>query len=277
MPTIKFTDTTGLVPEMYYPKPSKTAIPIWFKKLIPEFIPASPKNDGSNKKEHSGKRCVPMLDAMTAGYTIFTTEDILVEKDGEYDFYEWTRRDDTIEFHTYEQMSTYPDLIEGQSVPKWINPWVIKTPPGYSCIFTEPMNNPETPISIFSGIVDTDTYIGPVNFPFMLRDKSFAGLIPAGTPIAQIFPFARAKWNMEIGTITEKEVINTREKLGSLFWDKYKRLFWTKKEFNQSLFESSLQIPRPTHKHFRLRGKELEKPIGKFLRLATRKQKAGVG
>lgn len=232
MPTIKFTDTTGLVPEMYYPKPGRITIPDWFKKLMPEFIPDSPRRDGSKKKEHSGKRCIPMLDAMTIGYTIFTSEDIIVQKDGQYDFYEWTRRDDAIEFHSYDQMSTYPNLLEGQSVPKWINPWVIKTPPGYSCLFVPPMNNPETPISIFNGVVDTDTYVSTVNFPFMLRDKSFTGLIPAGTPIAQVVPFARESWKMEINSVDEKEIITTREKLNSLFWDKYKRLFWAKKEFS---------------------------------------------
>lgn len=226
MPTIKFTDHTGLVPEIYYPEPSRTVIPDWFKKLMPDYI------DFENQKEHSAKRCIPMLDAMTFGYTLFTSEDIDVQKDEKHNYYRWSRRDDAISFHENRQMSTYPKLPEGQNVPKWNNPWTIKTPSGYSCLFTEPINNPETPISIFSGVVDTDVYLGPVNLPFMLRDSSFVGLIPAGTPIAQIVPFARESWKIELNTIDQDEMTSAIQKLTSVFWDKYKRLFWVKKSFS---------------------------------------------
>lgn len=232
MPTIKFTDKTGLVPEIYYPKPSKTVVPQWFKKLTPELENLLDGSGPAGKKEHSGKRCIPMLDAMTSGYTIFTSEDITVEKDNDVDFYRWSRRSAAISFHPHHQMSTYPGLSDGQDVPKWENPWVIKTPPGYSCLLTNPANNPETPISIFSGIVDTDSYIDSINFPFMLKDKNFTGLIPAGTPIAQVLPFPRASWKIQINTIGEKEITSAREKLNSVFWDGYKRLFWFKKNFS---------------------------------------------
>lgn len=232
MPKIKITDQTGLVPEMYYPKPSKAVIPSWFRSLAPRVIDAKILNEPGDGKGHSGKRCIPMLDAMTAGYTIFTSEDIQVESDCGLPYFRWTRREEVITFHANQQMSTYPGIRENEDVPKWNNPWVIKTPPGYSCIFTNPMNNPETEISIFSGVVDTDTYTESVNFPFLLKNPDFNGLIPAGTPIAQVIPFARESWQMELNTISEKEILQTREKVGSVFWDKYKRLFWSKKQFN---------------------------------------------
>jgi hypothetical protein len=233
MPKINFTDKTGLVPELYYPKPSKAVIPSWFKELMPRFEDESVVWQSGNKLRPTGKRCVPMMDSITAGYTIFTSEDIIVSKDEQnFSYFEWARRDEAIKFHKHEQLSTYPSLNKGESVPKWENPWVVKTPPGYSCLFTQPMNNPETPIKIFSGIVDTDSYIESVNFPFQFTDRDFSGLVPAGTPIAQVIPFARESWKMELNKISQEEMSRTAQKNESLFWDKYRRMFWNKKDFS---------------------------------------------
>jgi len=232
MQTIKFTDKTGLVPDEYYPKPSKMAIPEWFKTLMPQFEDMARAQYPGNSKEPTGKRCIPMLDAMTDGYTIFTSEEIRVTEHNDLPYFEWARRDKTISFHPHQQLATYPGLKENQDVPKWDNPWVIKTPPGYSCLFVPPLNNPEIPIKIFSGVVDTDTYVQSVNFPFMLVDPLFKGLIPIGTPIAQVIPFARESWKMEINTIPKEEMIKAFQRLDSMFFDKYKKLFWHKKSFN---------------------------------------------
>ena len=49
----------------------------------------------------------------------------------------------------------------------------------------------ESVFTIMDGIVDTDSYNALVNFPFFLNDWSYEGLIPAGTPMAQVIPFKR--------------------------------------------------------------------------------------
>ena len=232
MPTIKFTDDTGLVPEMYYPKPSKMVIPEWFKKLAPEFDYKTKMDGPGGTKAVSGKRCIPMLDAMTIGYTLFTSEDIRVTRHEGLPYYEWARRDEAISFHDHKQLSTHPEVAGGQNIPKWNSPWIIKTPPGYSCLFVPPLNNPETPIKIFSGVVDTDTYIDFVHLPFLLVDKSFEGTIPAGSPIAQVIPFRRDSWKMEINTISKEEISKTVQKRESMFFERYKKLFWFRKEFS---------------------------------------------
>ena len=82
--------------------------------------------------------------------------------------------------------------------PKWINPWGIKTPKGYS-IFIKNLPHRESIFTILEGVVDTDEYHVPVNFPFVINDVNFEGLIPAGTPIAQILPFKRENWKMTSG------------------------------------------------------------------------------
>jgi hypothetical protein len=119
------------------------------------------------------------------------------------------------------------------AIPKWTNPWLIKTPKGYSCIFTSPFNR-DAPFNIFDGVVDTDTYDMPVNFPFGLKDPDFEGLIPAGTPIAQVIPFKRTAWKSEY-TETTPEVTERINKatteLNSRWYDVYRTRWWSKKEF----------------------------------------------
>ena len=72
-------------------------------------------------------------------------------------------------------------------------------------------------------MVDTDTFTAPVHFPMVLTDIKFEGLIPAGTPIAQIVPFQRESWTMEIGkqeNLIEQETLSA--KLRTRFFDSYK-------------------------------------------------------
>jgi len=93
------------------------------------------------------------------------------------------------------------------------------------------MHNPNEHFTILEGIVDTDQYHKPVNFPFVFKNKDFNGLIPAGTPIAQVIPFKRDSWNMEI-VDNSLEIKNIESKMNSLFLNKYKKFFWSSKEYN---------------------------------------------
>jgi hypothetical protein len=65
-----------------------------------------------------------------------------------------------------------------------------------------------------------------------MKDPSFEGLIPKGTPIAQVIPIKRDKWKMEIGS--KEDVIQANKVsslLHTLFFDGYKIQFWNRKEF----------------------------------------------
>jgi hypothetical protein len=83
------------------------------------------------------------------------------------------------------------------------------------------------------GIVDTDTYNAAVNFPFVLNEPNkFEGLIPAGTPIAQVIPFKREFWEMSIGV--EADLVKNNKigtKLRSKFFDSYKTQFREIKQY----------------------------------------------
>lgn len=221
MPTIKFTDTTGVVPEDFYPTPSKLHIPEWLKRLAPY--------SDEKQNDQTAKRCMPMLDAVMSGYTIVTTEDIKVEQTETTPYYRWSSGLG-IEFHTVNQASTHAGVHA--PIPKWLNPWSIQTPRGYSCLFVAPLNNDGMAFTPFAGVVDTDTYIPVVNFPFLLSDPNFEGLVPAGTPIVQVIPFQREAWTIETIVGNNQDIVRAQRRLNSKFKGGYRNLFRSPKSFD---------------------------------------------
>ena len=228
---IIFTNTIDLL-DIEKPQPSSKFIPDWYKDLE-SYIGGNKKPDGNGKTTATAKRCMPLFDAVTAGYIITLPADVWVsikEKDGERtQWFEWSDLS-LVSFHPIEQAPDHP-LRKPYAYPKWNNPWAIKTPKGYSCLFTQPFHR-ESAFTILDGIVDTDTYTAAVNFPMVINDPNFEGLIPKGTPIAQIIPFKRESWTMEFGKEKElKEQFSVGKKLQTKFFDRYKTMFWSKKEY----------------------------------------------
>jgi hypothetical protein len=172
---------------------------------------------------------MPVFDAITSGYIITLPADVYVSiKDGQQ-FFEWSSLG-LVAFHPIEQAPEHP-ARKPHAYPKWMNPWSIKTPKGYSTLFVQPMHR-ESVFTILSGIVDTDMYTAPVNFPFVINDPNFEGMITKGTPIAQVIPFKRDSWIIKIGN--EKDIKNQKavgQQLLTKFFDKYKTMFWSKKEY----------------------------------------------
>lgn len=226
MKRIEFRDTTGVVPEEFYPKPSKNLIPNWIKNLAPYV-----NNDPAKKHNwQTAKRCIPLLEATMVGYTIVTTEDIIVEQSDEGVFYSW-KQGAGIEFHESFQLSTHSYTQNPGKIPKWMNPWSIKTPNGYSCLFVSPLNSDDLPVEAFSGVVDTDNYFERVNFPFMLKDPSFNGVIPAGTPIVQVFPFRRESWSMKIENGATKDLQRLHRRINGVVINAYRKMMHVPKTF----------------------------------------------
>jgi hypothetical protein len=86
--------------------------------------------------------------------------------------------------------------------------------------------------TVLPGIVDTDSYTGIINFPFVLNNLFWEGIIPAGTPIVQAIPFKRDRFKMKMGSEKErKQSIYDTIYLKSLWRNRYKTLFWTRKEY----------------------------------------------
>ena len=98
-------------------------------------------------------------------------------------------------------------------------------------LFIKPLNRIEERFEIISGIVDTDTYINVINFPFILRKRDKQFLIKKGEPMVQIIPFKRESWKMWSGFYIEKLHSKTINLLSSEWVDRYKKMFWNKKSF----------------------------------------------
>jgi hypothetical protein len=261
MAHITFTDTFG-VPEEFYPQPATGSVPDWYKDME-SYMSKEKKPNGEGMTTGTIKRCMPVFDAITSGYVLYTYTDIYISqrtieyRDAKLEeetgviktlteeeitekgfkkttpYYEWPSFH-PISFHPVTQAPTHPErngLGDGMSYPKWINPWGIKTEPGYSVLFIQPMHR-DSVFTILPGVVDTDTYTAPVNFPFVLNNWNYEGLIPSGTPMAQVIPFKRESWQMEIGTkedLIAQQTIST--KLRTKFFDSYKSQYRQSKEY----------------------------------------------
>src|SRR5919106_1332496 len=55
-----------------------------------------------------------------------------------------------------------------------------------SCLFLPPINRPNGVIEVISGLVDTDSYRSPVNFPFVAVAPDGVHSLKKGTPLVQV-------------------------------------------------------------------------------------------
>jgi len=226
---ISFTKTFDVSDE-YFPKPASQILPEWYKKTD-SYIDG--KKDVNHSLSTTGtiKKCIPVFDALISGYIIPTYQDLYVKKNenGEQIIMSHSQ---FIQFHSSLQAPYHPKRNKVDNLPKWMNPWAIKTEKGYSCLFIPPVHGGNKYFSILEGVVDTDNYFSPVNFPFALNDTNFEGIIPAGTPMVQVIPFKRESWVMNFGNENNKEEIKKNSLfLNSQFFNRYKTMFWSKKTY----------------------------------------------
>jgi hypothetical protein len=219
------------IDETYNPVPSNKIIPNWYKKMDPYVA------ELKHPTTMTVKKCIPVFDAITSGYTILLHCDLnvrfVVENGERKQITEWSNllKDPVISSHDFVQFSEYPGVPRGVDALKYISPFGIVTPPGYSCLLTQPMHQDYSPIKIFEGVVDTDKE-HKVFFPFVYKNPHFEGLIPAGTPIVQVIPFKRENWKIRIDDEQALKTVRKQEKkIGSSMFAQYKNLWWTKKEY----------------------------------------------
>lgn len=212
------------------PVPAALMLPEWYKKQSGYVGKQKQVLDDGNYN-HTIKHCMPALDAMTAGYIIKIPQDIEVVRAGENKDCNIRWPSDIfkqVSSHSLEQISELPvdQNMWDTTAWKWHNPWTIKTPPGYSCLFIQPMWHEDLPFRCFSGVVDTDKYnFQPINFPFLFK-KGFEGKIHMGTPMIQVIPFKREEW---IAKTKKKSNFNPK------IWERSKRRFGHryKKDYRQ--------------------------------------------
>jgi hypothetical protein len=230
-----------------YPIPSKLNIPEWYKKLEHSVL------------NRTIKGCMPFLDTLTSGYLLKMPQDFYVRhnvinknekgqdiKDSFQIFglqhmgsdisTKHINLNSGVDIHTIEQVEGSPFVSKNKNLPfyKIVNPWRIKTPKGYSCLFVPPLNNSDDRFSIIPGIVDTDTFNLEINFPIIINGDKYPVLettILKGTPYVQIIPFKRDNWKMILKPEKQKEIQNSRIFYGLKILHNYKEKFWNKKSW----------------------------------------------
>jgi hypothetical protein len=217
----------------YYPVHASRLVPDWYKQMQ-TYANKGENLIGSEKRNsQTMKRCMPVFDAITSGYLITTYTDMTVTYDNsKVPSVEWAHDPASaaaIGFHNASQVVGYKNIDLPMGAPKFKNPWYIKTPKGYSCLFIAPMHRPSNGFRIMEGVVDTDKYFNSVQFPFLF-DDGFEGVIPAGTPIAQVIPFKRNNWEMKIGDDKDREEGNAiLQKLVGTWIGGYRNLWRSEK------------------------------------------------
>ena len=230
-----------------YPIPIKLNIPDWYKKL---------EHTINNK---TVKGCMPFLDTLTSGYLLKMPQDFSVkhnidDKDNndkifKNSFQTFGLSDFNLllqaksinlnsgtDIHNIFQLNGSPLVEKNKNLPfyKILNPWKIKTPKGYSCLFVPPLNNSDDRFSIIPGIVDTDVFPLEINFPIVLNGDKYPILettIKKGTPYVQIIPFKRDSWKMSLKSSEQKEIQNNKIFFGLKTLNTYKDKYWNKKSW----------------------------------------------
>jgi hypothetical protein len=229
-----------------YPTPIKFNLPEWYKKL-------------EHKVESKTiKGCMPVLDTLTTGYLLKVPQDYSFrhtfrnENGKQVPFFEFDplNTDDGFNqaksinlapsqpnYHPTDQAKGSPLVDKNNKQPflKIFNPWIIKTPPGYSCLFLPPMNNTDDRFSIIPGMVDTDSFPNEINFPIIVNGDKYPNIstiIKKGTPYVQIIPFKRESWKMKIKSATTQFIRKSKLSYFLQNVNIYKNKFWFKKKWN---------------------------------------------
>ncbi len=219
---IEFLCEDPAVLQLYPPKPANKVIPSWYKDLS-----VWKKDDALNIDTPTIKNCMPAQDYMLSGYIIFNTYEftLLAKKNDLYENIEAVCPHMAhLSSHHHEQM---PVQIKGSRKQyfKIAQPWMVKTPPGYSCLFQQPFYHFEERYQLLPAIVDTDLHDLNVEIPgYLLTNESVK--IESGTPLVQVIPFKRDNWhsNMKVASFGKSKLANFPNK-------GYQREFHSKKNY----------------------------------------------
>lgn len=209
------------------PIPCKKYIPDWYKNGESLYI--------ENGQEMKGlKTCKPFLDVMISGYFLLIPFDITVGIDEDNNLkLSWDGPDEWFNFVGERQGqigSTIPVPAGHRSNHLvWSSKWGWKTPRGWSSIVTHPFNQQDLPFRTMSGLIDSDKFFTNGNLPFHIKE-GFTGVIPAGTPFAQIIPVKRSSWRSFVDyglqKIGQLKALNVRVEGNA-----YKNIEWVRKDY----------------------------------------------
>jgi hypothetical protein len=224
-PTIQFLcepEDEGVIPAPY---PARKLIPDWYRHL-PQRI------DNLTKLENSTvKRCAPVLDAFCMGWIIPLAADVEFCSNEDASGVTWKTNyyREIISTHAPQQVSSntapHPELPKPPL--KWLNYWHIKLAPGYSALFTPPLNRADHRFECFSGVVDAG-YEEFINFPFWFKQPNYTGIIKQGTPLVQVIVVKKEQFEEQVRVMTpeDREAMDLTRRRRKAHESLYRDVIW---------------------------------------------------
>jgi len=178
--------TNRLYDKRIHPIDNFLNFPDWFKDLDPS--------------KHNIKRCQGTQDYLTTGMTLRLPCDVRIRLD--HSGRGWEARYDTpevvpflqVDSFSYEQTGPIPAtegrLVQTGNWVKIVNPWEIRSAPGWSCMTLPVLWEQKREWSIMPGVVHTDFY-HHMNWVVNIFSDEPEFVIEMGTPIAHIITFPR--------------------------------------------------------------------------------------
>jgi hypothetical protein len=207
------------------PYPANRDLPDWFKSMPTEV-------EAGDNTVRTVKNCPPFLEAMTCGYIIPLGADITVGLDSSGGLHGKAEPAHFLNIHQPNAVQGAP--FEKCPVLKIFNPWLIRTPPGYSTLFLPPLNRFQMPLVPLAGLVETDTFYREVNFPAVLTiERGTTLTLPRGTPFVQVIPIKRGEFQTEFVPleVQKYQAMNESTKPIPENINFYKDNFWRKKTY----------------------------------------------
>lgn len=234
MPKISFSTHSELLDIIPHPLPAMKCVPDWYKNMDTHI------DDPSKDVVHGPtlKSCMPVRDYMMAGYIIPSWQDIAFKKDHKGNYRNTASFDASLSskyniyygMHDLGQVKGSPlcKYADNEKFMKLNNPWVIKTPKGYSTLFMSPFYQ-EMDVTILPAIVDTDTHEIQINFPFIPNTDDV--FVEKGAPLVHAIPFKRDDWTSEVGSYDNEDM--TKKNVNYMTFAKsiYTTKFWQRKRY----------------------------------------------
>jgi len=182
-------------------------LPDWFK-----VMPHKVFNPSLGMETQTVKKCPSFVDAMAYGFLIPLAADLEI-RHGEFSWNSEIREGfaggfshSPIDFHDPSQVAGTPFFNDDRYIIKFNCFWTIEAPPGYSLLFTHPVNRVDLPFTTVTGLIDSDTFHDmPMSFAARWDVPDFNGVLPKGTPVAQCLPVKRESWSGQFEALSAEE------------------------------------------------------------------------
>lgn len=212
------------------PEPASSFMPQWFRELD-QYSGGKLITEGTGTSG-TAKKCVPLLDGMTTGYTIKLWTDIhVVNRDDGKREINWRTTLPVFEIHPGADTYLPPPFGYDSTVYKFLTHFRIVTPKGYSIIVSPPAGHNQSLFRALPAVIDTDGKMIDFSFPMWIK-KDFNGVVERGIPMVTIIPFKRDSWKANHSYITnEQNMIDADNTINKTIHNHYRNFVWNKKDF----------------------------------------------